>query len=170
MTNRRRGYALIEVLVLITVVTAMLTLCAGMIHLLMRLDRAGRLAADVANDLDRLTHDFRDDAHASATLDPPAQTPERLTLKIPDGRTVEYQVRPGDVLRTVRQGEKVRRFEVYRRPARASVRIDLTSDGPRRFAALVIDRPPDGQADSQYRDYRIEAELGKDRRLSPSSE
>ena len=36
MINRRRGYALVEVLVVMTIVATMLTLCAGMIHLLLK--------------------------------------------------------------------------------------------------------------------------------------
>jgi type II secretory pathway pseudopilin PulG len=170
MTRRRGGYALIELLVVITVVAAMLTLCAGMIHLLLKLDHAGRSASEVANDLGRLARDFRDDAHAASPDSPAARADGRLTLALPGGRAVEYQVRPSDVLRTVREGDKVRRHETYRRPARASVRFDLTNDGPRPFAALVVDRPPDGRDDSLYRDFRIEAELGKDRRFSPRPE
>ena len=74
------------------------------------------------------------------------------------------------MLRTLREGDKVRRFETYRTPPRASVRIDVTADGSRPFAALILDRPADGRDDSLYRDYRIEAELGKDRRLTPRAE
>ena len=94
MNHRRQGYALIEVLVLITVVAVMLTLCAGMIHLLMKLDRAGRSATEVANDLASLARDFRQDAHASTTLEPPERAPERIRLTIDNGRTIEYEIRP----------------------------------------------------------------------------
>jgi prepilin-type N-terminal cleavage/methylation domain-containing protein len=170
MTSRRRGYALIEVLVVITIVAVMLALCAGMIRLLLKLDHAGRSASDVAADLARLARDFRQDAHASAPLDPAAKVADRLTLTIAEKKTVEYQVRRSDILRTVREGEKVRHYEIYRKPARSTVRFDRINDGPRSFAVLVVDRPADGQDDSLYRDYRIEAELGKDRRLTPRPE
>jgi prepilin-type N-terminal cleavage/methylation domain-containing protein len=170
MTDRRRGYALVEVLVVMTIVATMLTLCAGMIHLLLKLDHANRSGSEVAADLSRLARDFREDAHASGSVDPPGQAVDRLTMPIADKKTVEYQIRPKDILRTVREGEKVRRYEVYRTPARAVVRIERTNDGPRTFLCLVIDRPLDGRDDSLYRYYRIEAELGKDRRMTPRPE
>jgi type II secretory pathway component PulJ len=169
MTTRRRpGYALIELLVVMTVTAVMLGLCAGMIHLLMRLDRSGRTASDESADLARLARDFRADVHASSK--DPGRSNDRMTLTIDGGPTVEYQARPHDILRTVRDGEKVRRFETYRRPARTSITYQLDSAGPRPIAILTIDRPSDARDDSSYRDYRIEAELGKDRRLNPRAE
>ena len=170
MKSRRRGYALIEVLVVISIVSVMLALCAGMIHLLMKLDRAGRTATEVSTDLARLAHDFRLDAHAAAPVAPPDRPMERLALSVAGGKTVEYLVRPGDILRTVREGDKVRHYDLYRRPPRASVRIDVTREGSLSFATLILDRPPDGRDDSLYHDYRIEAELGKDHRLTPRPE
>ncbi len=166
MRSRRRGYALIEVVLVVTITTVMLGLCAGMIHLLMKLDRSGRSTANEAADLARLARDFRADAHASAPVDPSSRSDEKLTLTLDQGRSVEYLVRPADMLRTLREGTKVRRYETYRTPARSRVRMEISGDGPGSFATLVIDRPADGQDDSLYRDYRIEAELGKDRRLA----
>ena len=170
MTERRRGYALIEVLVVMTIVATMLTLCAGMIHLLLKLDHANRSASEVASDLTRLARDFREDAHASAPINGSDRAEDRITLTVADRKTIEYQVRPNDILRTVREGDKVGHYERYRKPARATVRIELTNDGPRTFASLVVDRPLDGRDDSLYRNYRIEAELGKDRRMTPRPE
>ncbi len=154
---RRSGYALIEVLVLISLVTVMLGLCAGIIHLLLKLDRGGRASSELAADLSRLATDFRVDAHAAVSI-------EKMTLKLPDGRTVEYLVRPGDIVRTLRQGDKVKHYDLYRRPTNADVRIESSRDGATTFASLVIDRPLDGKEDSLYRDFRIEAELGQDQR------
>ena len=170
MIKRRRGYALIEVILVVTITAVMLTLCAGMIHLLLRLDRSGRSTAEESADLARLARDFRADAHAATPVAPADRSAEKLTLAVAGGKSVEYLVRPRDVLRTLREGEKVRRFETYRRPPRASVRIFVTGEGPRPFATLVFDRPADGRDDSLYRDYRIEAELGKDSRLTPRAE
>jgi hypothetical protein len=170
LNRRRLGYALVELLVVMTVTALMLTLCAGMIHLLLKLDRTGRTASEQAVDLARLARDFRADAHASTKFDRPGIEADRLILEVDAGRTVEYQIRPADVLRTVREGEKVKRYETYRRPARTKARFDIDPEGPRRFAVLSIDRPPDARDESFYRDYQIEAELGKDLRLNPRAE
>jgi prepilin-type N-terminal cleavage/methylation domain-containing protein len=176
-TRRRSGYALIELLVVLTVTAVMLTLCAGMIHLLLKLDRTGRTAAEESADLARLARDFRADVHASLDIRAEAQpsTPSKptevsknwATLTLDGGRTVEYQSRPRDILRTVRDGEKVCHFETYQRPARTTVKFWMDGAGPRSTAILMIDRPTDGRDDSFYRDYWIEAEIGKDHRLNP---
>jgi hypothetical protein len=141
----------------------MLALCAGMIHLLLKLDRAGRSAAEVSADLARLATDFRADVHA-ASSDSSDPTNARILLSMSNGKSVEYLFRPTDVLRTVRQGEKTRHFEVYRRPSLSTVQIDRFRESNRPFIALVIDRPADERSISSYHNFRIEAELGKDRR------
>jgi prepilin-type N-terminal cleavage/methylation domain-containing protein len=176
MTRRRLGYALIELMVVMTVTAIILTLSAGMIHLLLKLERSSRTASEQANDLARLGRDFRADVHASiedyTTLEavPKRFGANRMRLKVSENRTVEYQVRPGDILRTVREGDKVRHFETYRRPSRTSARFWSDGVGPRTFVLLMIDQPTDSRDNSLYRKYQIEAELGKDHRLNPRAE
>ena len=167
MTSRdRRGYALVEMLVVMTVLAVLLTLCAALIHQLLKLSASSRAASDVAADLARLARDFRADAHASAPVEPPGKPGDRLTFPLGGGRAVSYEVREQDILRTVSiEGAKARRFESYRRPARASVHFEIDSPGPRRFATLVIDRPAGGRDTGLYHEYRVEAELSKDRRI-----
>lgn len=169
-SDRRRGYSLIECIVLISVLSALIGLSAGTIQLLLKLDRAGRAASEEAVALARLARDFRDDAHEAPPVDPPGRSTDRVVLTLSESKTVEYTIRPGDVLRTVRQGEKVLRHETYRRPARASARIDVAIDGPRPIASMVFDRPSSDRDISAYHDYRIEAELGKHGRLKPRPE
>ena len=159
--KRRGAYSLVECLVLITVTVVLSALCAGTIHLLLKLDRAGRAASEEAVALARLARDFRDDAHQAAPGEPPAKSDDRITLDLGGSKTVEYAVRPGDVLRTLRQGGEVRRYETYRRPARASARFEVSSEGSRPIAAIVLDRPEDDRELSALRDFRIEAELGR---------
>jgi hypothetical protein len=148
----------------------MLGLCAGMIHLLLKLDQAGRASSDLAADLARLARDFRADAHAALPVDPTDQPHQQIKFSIAGGKTVEYLVRPGDILRTLREGEKVRHFDLYRRPPKAAVSIEVTREGSLPFASLVVDRPPNGVDDSLYHELRIEAELGKNQRLTPRAE
>jgi hypothetical protein len=157
-------------IVVITIVTVMLGLCAGMIHLLLKLDRAGRTSSDLAADLARLARDFRADAHAASTVEPAGQPLSSIKLTLEAGKTVEYLVRPSDLLRTLREGDKVRHYDVYRRPPKSAVSIELTREGSTTFAGLVIDRPPNGVDDSLYSNLRIEAEIDKDRRLTRRSE
>jgi len=177
MKNRQRpGYALIELLVVLTVTAIMLTLSAGLIHLLLKLDRSSRSAREQAADLSRLAHDFRLDLHASVDDRvlmvplPDEAGSDRIKVKSREDTTIEYEVRPSDYLRTVRVGDKVRHYEVYRRPPRSSARFQSEGDGPGSFVVLRIDQPTDGRDDSLYRDYRIEAEIGRDHRLNPRTQ
>jgi hypothetical protein len=145
-------------MVVVTIVGVLLGVCAGLIHLLLKLDRGGRSSHELASDMARLATDFRVDAHAATAVD-------RMTLKLDAGQTVEYLVRPDDIVRTLRERDKVRHHDLYRRPSGASVRIEVGREGPASIATLIIDRPLDGREDSLYRDYRIDAELGKWQRL-----
>lgn len=165
-----RGFALIELMVVLTVSAIMLALCAGLIHLLMKLDRSGRATSDQAADLARLARDFRADVHASGPIDASGGSDGRWTLSGEGGRQVEYLVRPGDLLRTVREAGKPRRFDLYRRPPRASFRIETEPEGLITFATLIVDRPPDARDDAAYHDVRIDAEVGKDLRIAPRPE
>jgi prepilin-type N-terminal cleavage/methylation domain-containing protein len=166
--DRRRGYALIEMVVTMTVLAALLGLCVGTIHLLMRLDRAGREAGDEAADVFRLARDFRADARAATDAEPPAPSSERFAMALPGGRAVEYTVRPDDLMRTVRKGDRVVAREMYRRRPRSSVAfaVDRPSGSPP-FVVLRVGRPPEGQPDGPARVQEIEAEFGKDHRRFP---
>lgn len=161
---RPRGSLLIETVVLISLVTLLLGLAAGMIHLLLKLDRGVRSSAETAADMARLAADFRRDAHAASTTEADPKSLEALTLQLDGGRTVEYLVRTNDIVRTLRQGEKVRHYDQYRRPSKATVRLEVAKEGPIRLARLVINQPVNGKDNSLYRDYRIDAVLGKDAR------
>jgi type II secretory pathway pseudopilin PulG len=87
-SSRRRGYSLIECLVLITVMSLLIGLSAGTIQLLLKLDRAGRTASEEAVALARLARDFRDDAHEAAPVDPPGRSPDRIVLPLGESKTV----------------------------------------------------------------------------------
>ena len=173
MTNRtsrpqRGGYTLIEMLVVMTVVALLLTLCVGTIHLLLRLDGAGRDAGDQAADLFRLARDFRTDAHAAAKSTPGAPgAADRLGFALADGRAVEYETGEAELVRTVRRDGKVVGRSQYRRPQRAPVafRVDQPEGSPP-FVVLQVDVRPEGQPDGPTRPYRIEAEFARDRRRS----
>ena len=170
IARRRPGYALIELLVLITAMTVMLGLCAGMIHLLLKLDRVGLTASDEAADMARLGHDFRADAHAAPPEGPRTKTDDKFTLTIAPGQAVDYEIRPGDILRTARDGDKVRRRETYRRPERSSVRFELTTDGPSPIASLIIAGERGENESRPGREFRIDAAIGLDRRHAPRAE
>ena len=168
--TRPRGYALVEMLVVMTMLAALLGLCGGMLHLLTRLDRAGRVVNDEASDLFRLARDFREDVHAARDPGPPAASTERFGFALGDGRSVEYAARPGDILRTVKQGDRVVARELYRRTKRASVAfaVDRPNGAPA-MAVIRVGRFPEGKPDGPERVQEIVAEFARDRRRSGSA-
>lgn len=160
----RPGYALIEVLTTATVLAILLGLGAGLLHLVLRLDRSGRDALDLATDQARLAQAFRADAHA-ATLDLPQMTdPQRISFKLADSGRVDYSTRPQAILREVFRGDQLRQRELYRRPPRAQVRFEVSTEADRRLVVLVIDRAPVARGQWTDPGTRVEAELGRQAR------
>ena len=162
--NRTCGYSLIELLVVITVLASLLGLCVGTLHLLMKLDRAGRDASDEAADLFRLARDFRADVHAATDAEPPSPSAERFSLALGEGRTVDYAIRPGAITRLVRLGDRVVGRESYRRPAKAPASFDVVRhEGSPPIAVLRVVLLPEGMPDGPGREQAIEAEFARDR-------
>ena len=159
--RRRRGAFLIELLVTITVLTVLLGLGAGLLHILLRLDQKGREALDVAADQARLVEAFRADVHA-ATLDPaPAVEADHLTLTDAQTGRIDYTIRPHDLLREVHQGNKLRQREVYRLTSRSQARFETTREADRPWVVLRIDP---SIIKTSGRGVRIEAEAGRSAR------
>jgi type II secretory pathway pseudopilin PulG len=160
--RRRGGWALLELLVVITCATAMLALAVGLIFQMLKIDGAERSRVVASSNLERLARDLRADGHsASQTAE---FAPGRLVLTQADGRSVEYAVRPRDILRTSRRGEKVDHREEYRLPEATVARFDSPSEGTRPMVAVVLSLDatrPGKTVDPGYRDYRIEAVLGR---------
>ena len=80
----RRGFTLFEMVLVISSVAAMLALAGGLLHLLLRLDRAGRLQINDASMMARLSRQFRDDVHGAAKATPgvAAKSKRRGTLSL----------------------------------------------------------------------------------------
>lgn len=165
MTDRpppRRGTTLIEVLTTVTVLTILLALAAGLIRLLIRLDLSGRDATEAAVSGARLARGFRDDAHRSAELAPRAAEAGHLALSLPDGLVVDYRARDHDLVRELRDGDRVRHREVYRLPVRSTVTFEATTESGKPAVALIVRRDPKTPEPAG----RTVAELGRWVRLS----
>jgi hypothetical protein len=146
------------------VITVLLSLCAGLIHLLVRLDRTGQNSAELSADLARLSRDFRNDGHqASEAVE--LGDPSKVRWVRTDGLTVEYEARPADLLRTLSSGGKIRDREIYRLPTAGKVRFDRFDVEGRPFLAFVISGAIDRLEPTVLREDRVETELGRDKRI-----
>ncbi len=163
--RRRRGYSLIETLLVISAMAVVFGLCASMIHGLLRLDRAGRARLNEAATLSRLARQFRQDVRAASTSrssgkDDPRQ---ELVLSVPPDRAIEYRWSKGRVLRAERAPGRADRHETYRLPDRAAPRFQVLDEHGVVWVSLGLDRKPDIASLIPSRGYRVVARLGKDR-------
>ena len=116
MNRTRRGFSLIEMLVVIAVMSVMVTLGTITIALLMRSERNGGDALVAAQAANRLARQFRDDVHAAqaATLDAKDHNHPILTLQANGVDRVSWSRVEAGVRRTV-AGE-LAGIETYRLP------------------------------------------------------
>ncbi len=97
-TLRRPGYSLIEMLTVLGGFMAILAVCMGMMHQLMKLDRGQRDHTVSARQQFELTRALRDDIHRG-TGSPDVQE-ATLKLSLTDGSDVEYRPDGAALLRT----------------------------------------------------------------------
>jgi hypothetical protein len=166
----RRGITIIEVLIVVTSVSMMLSLCAVSIQLLMKLngDGVGRYSAAVA--LERLSRQLRDDAHLSESgqLDGDQKAngkPDQLRLDLTPDHWVVYQSQEGAVVRTESAAGKVVRRESFTLPAGGAAQFLLREEGPSRLVAMVVTRGPGKSQTEPPRPLEVVAQIGKDRPL-----
>jgi prepilin-type N-terminal cleavage/methylation domain-containing protein len=171
--RRRRGFTLIEVIVVMMAGALVLGLCVGLIHLLVGLDRAGRAHMNERTAVARLAQTFRDDVRAAVAAEPAAGAGgpgRRLVLKRPDGREVEYLVEEGAVLRAEREGEKVRHRDTFRLSRREAARLDVQPSEGLTVVALGFEARADRKDKGAYHAYRVESVLGQDHRFEAREE
>jgi hypothetical protein len=168
MTGRRRGYMIVELLLVLTALVIVFGLCVGLIHSLLRLDRAGRDHLAEATTRGRLARQFRQDVRAasrSSLSEGPAPPLGRLELEAPDGRVVVYEPGDGRLLRIERAGDRQVRREEYRFPSRAAAQFRSRREDGASFVILTL-RRKGGATSGPQRESDYEALLGRDARLA----
>jgi prepilin-type N-terminal cleavage/methylation domain-containing protein len=171
-----RGFTLVEVLLAMGALTIVLGLCAGLLHVLLRLDRTGRDYVTETASVGRLARQFRTDVHAaseSRALDPDQTQPARLKLTLPDDRTIVYEARPRIFRRTERRRGAVERQETYSLPFCRAGQFVVKRDQGRLWVQLRLCRGAEpagrGGAGILRHDLQIDALAGKDTRAEPAN-
>jgi type II secretory pathway component PulJ len=167
--TKRRGYAIIEMLLVMSAMAILLGLCVGLIHGLLRLDRISRGHLAEATTRDRLARQLRQDVRGAASSKPAGKTndpSDRLELSRSDGRIVLYQMREGHLERTERDGDRVVRGERFSLPSRAAPQFRVREQGGSVFIVATFPRKSIAKPGETAREFQVEARLGKDRRFA----
>ena len=169
--TQRRGYALIEMLVVISGMAILFGMSVGMIHMLLRLDRGNRARLGEKTTISRLAQDVRRDAHMAGEargIESKGRT--GVALDLGEGRVVEYVDEDGRLVRHEAAGTGTPKHEVYRLPSRGRSRIALREEGPQRWLVITLEPSTKSMDSLPARPIVVEASVGKHRRLADLGE
>jgi hypothetical protein len=170
----RRGWTLIELLLVITATTILSVTGATILCVLMAAERCGAETVIVERSLTRLALRLRSDLHAAEAAEVRSgdgAAAEFLDVQHSGGRRVRYACRPDEVTRDVFEGETVRERDGFRLPGGES-RFEGVDDGAplafvhRRPQERLIETGGDRVQAAPLREVRIEAVVGWDRRFA----
>ena len=162
----RRGYSLIEMIVVLTIGAVIVGISVGALHALLRTERTGRDRVPQSGILARLAERFRGDVGAAVQQTSNAQQGE-WQFALAGDRVVTYRMLPGEVRWAELMGGKMVRQESYVLPTGCSAAITVQSEAMPPLASLVVKNDSTSLAAS--REMRIMAVLGKDHRFAQSS-
>ena len=166
--STHRAYALIEMVLAIGSIAIVLGLCAGLLHVLLRLDRTGRAHLVETATIGRLARQFRQDVHAArqARIDGGPDGAANLDLKLAGDRRIVYEARERALLRTEQQGTTVQRRESYTLPFCRAGRFRVRAGDGKVWVSLELVRAiasaGETSPESLRHDLQIEALTDRD--------
>ncbi|MGA2616452.1 MAG: hypothetical protein ABSF26_02510 [Thermoguttaceae bacterium] len=130
--RKRRGQSLVEMVVVMTVATAVSGVAIALLGAVLQLDGTARGQTRWVSSMGRLSEQFRRDVHqASAAAAVREADKAALRLQLPQGRSVVYRLERGGIVRREQTGPK----ETVPLSARPGGRADENRDSPQdRFA------------------------------------
>ena len=161
--NRRRGYSLVEMVVVIATASVLLGLTVTLLYTLLRVERDGRDQIRHYTTLGRLAAQFRRDAHAATAASAIDNRQWKFTLS--DNRAVTYRMEPGRLIRLEQAGEASPNRESFALPPGMTAAVEIDTDAEPTFVGLVMVPTPEGSERRRGRPIRIDAVLGRDHRF-----
>ena len=174
---QRRGFTLIELMVVIAIITVIFSLVGAVFQRLFLSEQSAMRAALIEHTVSRLADQFRRDIHAATFAEIDTQR-EGATGSLGlfeanrDQPAIVYVILTDEVLREQRAADnRVSHREVYRLPeCRASFAVQV-AEADVSFISLSIERQhstitPQPQATRPYRTLVVEAALARDNRLT----
>jgi len=139
-TARRRGKTLIELVVVVSLTSIVLSLAATTLVALYRIERQTRATSSQGQTLCSLASRLRQDAHAAQQ----ATVAGGCELALADGRRIRYVAGPQGILREVTRGSAVEHRDTFALAAPLAAEFQLAPVGQRSLVTLAIrraDRP-----------------------------
>jgi prepilin-type N-terminal cleavage/methylation domain-containing protein len=168
--KRRRGLFLIEMLIVMTVGSALAGIAVLMLYALMLSHDAGREHLENCRSISRLAEQFRGDVHSmQKTSADGIETEIELLPEAASDAKVRYQCLDGRVDRSELQGEKTVRQESYMLGPDMEASIKTQAQGDASIISISISPKPQTENLHHATPLRIEALLGLDRRLTKAT-
>jgi type II secretory pathway pseudopilin PulG len=109
----RRGISLIELLLVMSAASVVLTMSATLIHRLMHAQSKASSLVDVERTALRLSEAFRSDVHRALRVGEFSAESVLVRLQMPGNQTIEYRSEPQAVRRVVSQGSETMARELF---------------------------------------------------------
>lgn len=167
----RRGFTLIETLVVISTMSVILMLSATTIFFLMRAEGDGTRALTSSTSFARLQNAFRRDARAasSAHINQTGAGEEFLEFEFNSSQSIQYRIVGDQIVRNKFVDETVSATEEFFVP-KTTIGFEVAQQNGKTVAVLSCDRRPLSTVETKQktvrsREYRIVAAIGRDRRF-----
>ena len=134
MSIQRRGSSLLEILVVITLLSAALTAAATTLAALMRIEHQIRTDQFQEQSLTRLASRWRTDAHTAIA----ASAGGDCIFRLADGRTIRYSYAAPRVVREVRHDDEIIHRDAFVLLPRAQVGFSLAGDSRQSLVRLSV--------------------------------
>lgn len=142
----RPGNTLVEMVIVVTVLSFVLSAAALSLHLLYRSESQLREELRTTRNLDRLSRRWREDVHAAVSaqqVDSSGEGPSAtagIDVVLPGGDTVEYRAEAGAVRRTVRRDDAVVHRDTFLLGDERGATWAESTAGEVRMLSLVVTR------------------------------
>jgi len=138
LPTSRRGYTLIELMLVITLASMVLGSVGVLMQSVWRANRGMQGHRDMVRSIQRLSTQFRDDVHIAASVEAAG---EKLTIAMPNDRVATYHFENQAVERTVESAGQMARHESFPLPPHATVAFAADPQGERGLASLQLTYP-----------------------------
>jgi hypothetical protein len=138
--KRPSGIALVEVILAMTIATAVVSILAAVVSRMISANAATQDHLHTVVTLGRLGEQFRRDTHAShlATIEEDLDQPPRLKLDGEAGRTIEYEITPDGIQRVVRSAGETEQCERFVLPGMKFLGWNTGEES--RLVSLIVGR------------------------------